>query len=219
MKTCPNCNASVPDEAKFCPKCRFNIKKYEDEKQNKVLYCIECGAKISNDASFCIECGADVVKVDIKEIMSEKDKSLKFDNINGLYSVAMTRLFESNGLMVENGVLLGYTGKKRSVTIFGSIEEIYDGAFKGNDFVAFIEIQEGVKIIGKEAFASCSSLVEINIPSSCKKIYEKAFDGVNLETLILPRYDKETLLLFLSENAKKHLTNVLVKLEGLASSL
>ncbi|MBR2025327.1 MAG: zinc-ribbon domain-containing protein, partial [Clostridia bacterium] len=28
MKTCPNCNVSVSDTAKFCHKCRFNIKKY-----------------------------------------------------------------------------------------------------------------------------------------------------------------------------------------------
>ena len=31
MKNCPNCNASVIDTAKFCHKCRFNIKKYEDD--------------------------------------------------------------------------------------------------------------------------------------------------------------------------------------------
>ena len=64
MKNCPNCNASVPDMAKFCPKCRFNIKKYEDEQVNSVLYCMECGVEILEGASFCMECGADVASSD-----------------------------------------------------------------------------------------------------------------------------------------------------------
>ena len=50
--TCPNCNAPLPGNVKFCPACGARI-----EAQ---AFCKECGAKLPPGAKFCTECGAKV---------------------------------------------------------------------------------------------------------------------------------------------------------------
>jgi len=49
---CANCNAELPDEAKFCLKC--------GEKQE--LKCSNCGKALPPDAVFCMECGHNLSK-------------------------------------------------------------------------------------------------------------------------------------------------------------
>ena len=207
MKTCPNCNASVIDTAKFCHKCRFNIKKYEDEKSSEVLYCTECGAELQADASFCTECGADIVG-DSQGASSDTMAGFNFDGLTQLSGLANEQMYQQNGLVVENGVLTGYTGKKRSVTIYGSIEEVYDSAFEGNQIVSCVKIEEGVKVLGRKAFASCSSLVEISIPSSCKMIYTDTFKNTSIQTLIMPEYREKLVLACLSDVAQKNIDKI-----------
>lgn len=47
--TCPQCNAPLQNNAKFCPECgaQINLKKH----------CTECGAELAPNAKFCAECG------------------------------------------------------------------------------------------------------------------------------------------------------------------
>ena len=47
--TCPNCNAPLAENAKFCPECGAAIRADK--------FCSKCGAKIKPDAKFCPECG------------------------------------------------------------------------------------------------------------------------------------------------------------------
>ena len=47
--TCPNCNAPLAKDAKFCPECGAAIQ------ANK--FCTKCGAKLAPGAKFCAECG------------------------------------------------------------------------------------------------------------------------------------------------------------------
>lgn len=58
MKQCPKCQANISDSAKFCVKCGYNIKKYEEEME---YFCSECGTKFSGGV-FCPECGHDISK-------------------------------------------------------------------------------------------------------------------------------------------------------------
>ncbi len=214
MKTCPKCKSNLSDTAKFCVKCGFNIKKFEEENASKEYFCAECGTKFSG-GSFCPECGynisADISLDNIADTDTVSVATVNTDSIvpsldlGAMSSMAQEQLYEKEGFAVENGILTGYTGKKRIVTIPGTIEEIFDGAFEGNDLITFVEIEEGVRIIGKRAFANCSSLVKINIPASVKKIYDDTFDGVNLETLILPKSDMDMIKPRLSSVARKHL--------------
>lgn len=48
--TCPNCEAPLAKNAKFCPECGTKIKAEQ--------FCTECGAKITAGTKFCPECGA-----------------------------------------------------------------------------------------------------------------------------------------------------------------
>lgn len=50
--TCPNCNAPLAANVKFCPECGTEIR--------AEAYCAQCGAKLSPEAKFCTECGAKV---------------------------------------------------------------------------------------------------------------------------------------------------------------
>ena len=47
--TCPNCNAPLEKNVKFCPECGTAIKADK--------FCTNCGAKLATGAKFCAECG------------------------------------------------------------------------------------------------------------------------------------------------------------------
>ncbi|NLE44248.1 MAG: zinc-ribbon domain-containing protein [Chloroflexi bacterium] len=47
--TCPNCEAPLATNAKFCPECGAKIK--------DAGHCAQCGAKLTPGAKFCSECG------------------------------------------------------------------------------------------------------------------------------------------------------------------
>ena len=210
MKTCPKCQASVLDTAKFCVKCGFNIKKYEEEAAQTECFCPECGTKFSG-GTFCPECGYDISRdlatTSIPTISPEftfMHTGVDFVSMN---NAAQSQLYEKEGFVVENGILTGYTGKKRIITIPGTVEEIFDEAFAGNTIVSFVEIAEGVKVIGKRAFANCDSLVKISIPSSVEKLFDSAFEGTKLETLLVAACDQSTLSSIISQQAKDYLSS------------
>lgn len=46
--TCPNCEAPLATNAKFCPECGAKL---------GASHCTECGAKLTPGAKFCAECG------------------------------------------------------------------------------------------------------------------------------------------------------------------
>ena len=193
MKTCPSCQAQVVDEAKFCNKCGFNIK--ASESQNS--FCVECGAKLESGSLFCIECG---------KKQPENDGLNSFDF--SLLQDANEMLIEQSGLSIENGILTGYTGKRTSVFIPNSVEEIFDRAFYNNDFITDVHIDNGASVIGKYAFSNCRCLKKIKISKSVKQIGEYAFYGTRLECLILDEYDKSILISCLTPNGIKYLNAV-----------
>lgn len=49
--TCPLCNKSISQEAKFCSYCGYEIK------TEAVTYCSHCGARLEPDSMFCSMCG------------------------------------------------------------------------------------------------------------------------------------------------------------------
>ena len=51
-----------------------------------------------------------------------------------------------------------------------------------------VTIPEGVKIIGKKAFAGCEKIKKITIPQGVEVIEENAFAGTSIEEITLPEY-------------------------------
>lgn len=81
----------------------------------------------------------------------------------------------------------------RSVVIPGDVASIEAEAFKNCRNLSSICFSnekkgcDGVKIIGREVFAGCVSLIELNIPNSVIFIGDGAFAGLkNLELLTTP---------------------------------
>ncbi|HMN15592.1 MAG TPA: zinc ribbon domain-containing protein [Bellilinea sp.] len=50
--SCPNCEAPLANNAKFCPECGTKLKSEQ--------FCTECGGKLLPNAKFCPECGTKV---------------------------------------------------------------------------------------------------------------------------------------------------------------
>jgi len=59
MKTCPNCNKELNDDAKFCAGCGAQI--YE------TIFCPHCGKQTSTAFAFCQSCGASIAEQPAKE--------------------------------------------------------------------------------------------------------------------------------------------------------
>ena len=73
--------------------------------------------------------------------------------------------------------------------IIGSVEEIGDGAFMGNEYLSEIVLPEGLKKISDFTFALCTSLKRVVLPSTVTEIGQYAFRSceslytINLENV------------------------------------
>ena len=76
--TCPSCNASLPDDAKFCLQCGtpVPVAPLEPPKAEKPTNCIKCGAALPEDAKFCLQCGTAVAQ-SVPTEPDEKEKLYK----------------------------------------------------------------------------------------------------------------------------------------------
>lgn len=180
MKQCPKCQANVSDSAKFCIKCGFNIKKYEEENSEKSVFCPECGTSFSG-GDFCPECGYCV-------------KNEVFDNNNGELFDLLTKWEKYNQelealkekdlapffyeKMLDGSIKI--TGLKSpdvlNITVPEGVSEIGEGAFEGCNALV-ITLNDDLLKIGKRAFANSKSLFNINFPESLMVIGDEAFMG------------------------------------------
>ncbi|MBQ5823305.1 MAG: leucine-rich repeat domain-containing protein [Clostridia bacterium] len=93
----------------------------------------------------------------------------------------------SADFVIENGVLIKYTGTDADVTIPDGVTSIGDWAFRGCKSLTSIKIPDSVTSIGEQAFARCQYLTSITIPNSVTHIGDGAFRGCeNLTSFIIP---------------------------------
>ena len=93
----------------------------------------------------------------------------------------------TEGLKIENGVLISYIGTDTEVTIPHGVTVIDEGAFTGRDDIVSVVIPDSVTDIREFAFYGCASLEEIVIPYGVKTIGESAFDSCSrLKKVTIP---------------------------------
>lgn len=92
-----------------------------------------------------------------------------------------------NDFVVENGVLVKYTGSGGDVVIPNDIISIGFGAFSGRDDINSVIIPEGMTVISESAFSNCQNLKRVIIPEGVEKIDTLAFANCkSLQDLVLP---------------------------------
>lgn len=134
---------------------------------------------------------------------------------------------------VENGVLLGYHGKSRlltipegihtigsnvftgsnleRVTIPGYVEKVCENAFL-NSKIEVLDIQEGVKKLEENAFKNCLRLREITIPSTLVPIFNAVQifgESPNVEVIYIDKLNSK-ILFFLEEKAFPNLKRIVL---------
>lgn len=57
LKNCPNCNAMIEKNKRFCNECGHDTMQQAKAKDQDQVICNKCGAKFSSNAKFCPECG------------------------------------------------------------------------------------------------------------------------------------------------------------------
>ena len=87
-----------------------------------------------------------------------------------------------NDFLIENGILKKYVGPGGDVVIPEGVTEIGPGAFEPSRFEDYeslhsITFPQGLKIIGRRAFASCIALKEVTLPESVCEIGMAALRG------------------------------------------
>ena len=92
-----------------------------------------------------------------------------------------------SNFVIENGVLVKYSGCDPDVIIPDGVTEIGENAFNGNTTLKNVVLPAGVTSIGSSAFGKCSKLVSVEMPDSLKTIERYAFwNSRKLEKVELP---------------------------------
>ena len=88
---------------------------------------------------------------------------------------------------IEDEILIKYKGKDRIVNIPEGVKYIGKEAFKNNDSVEVVNIHDNVRVIEKNAFEKCSNLKFISMPESIQLIEDYVFkDCENLMSITIP---------------------------------
>ena len=102
---------------------------------------------------------------------------------------------DSANFIIEDGVLIKYTGWQPFVEIPDTVTAIGDEAFLNNKTMMHVLIPDSVKRIGESAFKGCTSLLSVSIPDSVESIGNSAFkDCTSLGYAYLPNNVKYTVI-------------------------
>lgn len=102
---------------------------------------------------------------------------------------------DSANFIIENGVLIKYTGWQPFVEIPDTVTAIGDEAFLNNKTMIHVLIPDSVTSIGESAFEGCTSLLSVSIPDSVEFIGNSAFkDCTSLGYAYLPNNVKYTVI-------------------------
>lgn len=83
----------------------------------------------------------------------------------------------SHGFVIENGVLVSYTGNDSHVVVPDGVARIGENAFMGNETLTSITMPESVDFICSGAFKNCCRLTDISFPKTLMDVACDAFDN------------------------------------------
>lgn len=102
---------------------------------------------------------------------------------------------DSANFIIEDGVLIKYTGWQPFVEIPDTVTAIGKQAFLNNKTMMHVLIPDSVTSIGESAFEGCTSLLSVSIPDSVESIGNSAFYGcTSLGYAYLPNNAKYTVI-------------------------
>ena len=102
---------------------------------------------------------------------------------------------DSANFIIENGVLVKYTGWQPFVEIPDTVTAIGKEAFLNNKTMMYVLIPDSVKSIGESAFKGCTSLLSVSVPDSVESIGNSAFEGcTSMGYAYLPNNAKYTVI-------------------------
>lgn len=85
---------------------------------------------------------------------------------------------------IENGTLLGYSGKDTAVRIPENVHTIGPGVFRGFAWLTEVILPSGLKTIEAEAFKGCGKLENLQFPEGLTSIGAHAFQRCNSFTQV-----------------------------------
>ena len=92
-----------------------------------------------------------------------------------------------DGFIIDNGVLIKYTGSESSVTIPNIVASIREYAFEGCSGLTSVTIPNNVTSIGNVAFYGCSGLTSVTIPNSVTSVGNAVFKNCSgLTSVTIP---------------------------------
>lgn len=83
----------------------------------------------------------------------------------------------TDNFVIQNDVLVEYTGDDERVNIPYGVRKIGEWAFKGQSHLKKVLMHDGIEKIDKGAFFECASLESVHIPSNVNIISYSAFRG------------------------------------------
>ena len=97
--------------------------------------------------------------------------------LTALCPLALISFSAAGDFMIEEGVLLSYTGNDKTINIPSDVYYIADGAFKDNTEITKVVLNSNLKILGNEAFYGCSSLKSVAGGEGITSVGAYAFYG------------------------------------------
>lgn len=180
---CSNCGKELADGSMFCNYC--------GTKQIVKKVCSSCGTELPFDAVFCHICGTKLtekVEMPISRFQTETRVTsimtkVKGNDVEGAndeiydYSddIDESDVSDTDDFVIENGVLLQYTGTATNVYIPDGVSKINAGVFNGYTGITKVVFPEGMSSIGERAFSACQNLKKIVFNSGIRTIEEYAF--------------------------------------------
>ncbi len=74
MINCPNCEAELEENIKFCTKCGTKIEHVQSisQENDSEINCPSCSAKLPAETKFCVECGTKIEKLNSHEDLNQE---------------------------------------------------------------------------------------------------------------------------------------------------